>query len=396
MAIRLRFKIGLIFVVYVLNIQLFVYMGRRWNPSLEAKSRAVTVRENQVLGTRIRKIERGNVTFTLSKRANTSSTLNSAALTPRVLKFMDLNPRPNGPFIFNFDGCEFSRCAMTSRPEEVDVMMINGAKMKDVTLPPRPAGQIWLLYSKEPVNDGRFLHLKNANFYKKVNWTRTYRKGSTFWSPYGILVEKSKPPAKDYGTIYQRKKYDVAWFVGHCQTRSNREAYVGRMMPHVDIHIYGACGNRSCGSRGYAMGGLKDACLGLLSKSYKFYLSFENSLCSEYVTEKFFNMFDDIDVVPVVRGGADYDGLFPKGTFINSKHFDSPESLAKHLHRLSRDKEAYISLLSKKNRYKATFPNVSLACQLCKAAHTRSPSQVYDDIYAWLTAPGNCHDPNDL
>jgi hypothetical protein len=38
---------------------------------------------------------------------------------------------------------------------------------------------------------------------------------------------------------------------------------------------------------------------------YYFYLAFENSLCKDYITEKFFDAMSR-DVVPVVRGGGDY------------------------------------------------------------------------------------------
>jgi alpha-1,3-fucosyltransferase len=44
----------------------------------------------------------------------------------------------------------------------------------------------------------------------------------------------------------------------------------------------------------------------MLDKGYKFYLSFENSLCSDYVTEKFWKILN-FNIVPIVLGGANYE-----------------------------------------------------------------------------------------
>ena len=38
-------------------------------------------------------------------------------------------------------------------------------------------------------------------------------------------------------------------------------------------------------------------------KDYKFYLAFENSLCVDYLTEKFYKGFPH-EVIPVVRGAS--------------------------------------------------------------------------------------------
>jgi hypothetical protein len=57
----------------------------------------------------------------------------------------------------------------------------------------------------------------------------------------------------------------------------------------LKIDIYGKCGDLKVPKKhendtqdsGY-----------LIVKKYKFYLSFENSLCTEYITEKFFNAME--------------------------------------------------------------------------------------------------------
>jgi len=44
----------------------------------------------------------------------------------------------------------------------------------------------------------------------------------------------------------------------------------------------------------------------MIFSQYKFYLAFENSLCTDYITEKFYQTLNR-DIIPVVMGGGQYD-----------------------------------------------------------------------------------------
>ena len=46
-------------------------------------------------------------------------------------------------------------------------------------------------------------------------------------------------------------------------------------------------------------------CFGKVAEQYWFYLAFENSICNDYISEKFWRSLD-LKTVPVVMGGGNY------------------------------------------------------------------------------------------
>ena len=78
-------------------------------------------------------------------------------------------------------------------------------------------------------------------------------------------------------------------------------------------------------------------CLKMLDTSYKvtvclfvssqfsllqFYLALENSLCTDYITEKFWKVLD-YNVIPVVLNGANMSNIAPKHSYIDFKDFNN-------------------------------------------------------------------------
>jgi alpha-1,3-fucosyltransferase len=69
-------------------------------------------------------------------------------------------------------------------------------------------------------------------------------------------------------------------------------------------------------------------CYDMLESTYKFYLSFENAICPDYVTEKIFqNSGSRHSPGPVVYGGADYCQHAPPHLYIDARKF-KPKDLA--------------------------------------------------------------------
>ena len=82
------------------------------------------------------------------------------------------------------------------------------------------------------------------------------------------------------------------WFVSHCETPSKREEFAKDLSKHISIDIFGECSSEFKSSKTDPCKNIKDSTLSnecniQMFNSYKFYLAFENSLCDEYVTEKY-------------------------------------------------------------------------------------------------------------
>ena len=188
---------------------------------------------------------------------------------------------PTGQTVFMDQQCLVNQCHVTTnRANKADAVLIQNS-MDGQALAKQP-GQIWILWLLEsPLNSISLQWLQD-----KINWTASYRPDSTIVTPYEKFVSFSNVhnlttiPARNYAT---GKNKLVAWFVSNCNTFNRRLQYAHELQRHINVDIYGTCGNMYCirDTRG-------GKCDKMLNKYYKFYLSFENSNCEYYITEKFF------------------------------------------------------------------------------------------------------------
>ncbi len=122
----------------------------------------------------------------------------------------------------------------------------------------------------------------------------------------------------------------------------------------VKVDIYGSCGMKC------PVGNCRD----FLYKKYLFVFAGENSMCKDYITEKFFLAIKN-DVVPIVLGGGDYEKHVPKSGFINALDFPNPGKLGEYLSYLKSNKTAYNEFFKWKQH--VTFQNepANLICSMC-------------------------------
>ncbi len=136
-----------------------------------------------------------------------------------------------------------------------------------------------------------------------------------------------------------------------------------------------------------------DNCSLALDRDYKFYLSFENSLCDHYATEKFFMRMKQ-NILPVVLGGSDYSKIAPPHSYINALNFDSPAELGRFLSNLARDDEKYVSYFWWKSHYKVRIDQSGRAksfCKMCEMLNNENePEKIYSDMSQWWVSGSHC------
>ncbi|CAH8552873.1 unnamed protein product [Schistosoma turkestanicum] len=275
----------------------------------------------------------------------------------------------------NFSFCYASDCELTfnkSRWSEADVVILTDQRYP---VGPRPPNQLWFVFVHEPPPI-----IKIANgLENKVNYTITYRMDSTIYFPYRSYVPlnashgpdtKYKLPSRNYAT---GKSKMAAWFVSNCKATSPRQIYVKELSRYIEVDVYGACGTMNCSKNSEA------ECFALLKSQYKFYLSFENSLCPDYITEKFFINALSNNAVPVVMGASieEYKRVAPSHSFIHVDQFQSPAELAKYLKYLDRNETAYNEYFSWRDHGIINAWTPKPQCVICLLAHTADILEPY-------------------
>ena len=231
---------------------------------------------------------------------------------------------------------------------------------------------------------------KTAAWRNTLNWTMTYTLDADIVFPYGIL-EKRTPPHRNYSLVFQTKTKMAAWLVSNCNTHSRREAYVKQLKQYgVEVDIFGGCsgGNRVDG----------DETRRMINTSYMFYLAFENSLCTDYITEKFFVNFN-LDVITVVRGGGNYSKLLPSDAFMNTADFHSVKALADQMLLVSKSEQVFTQYLREKDHFVGSVKLTDRSRNMCELCRKLNFLETNKNMYTNLVDKihtRTCHEPSDI
>ncbi|XP_057368457.1 alpha-(1,3)-fucosyltransferase C-like [Daphnia carinata] len=299
-------------------------------------------------------------------------------------------------------GCQITNCIATndrSLFSQSDGVIIHAGDYQERDLPThRLPHQRFIMLLFETLPGGHQLpFFSRPHFY---NWTMTHRRDSDIYlsKSYGALRRRRNaetinqlPPklkpgqtlpkprdlfTRTYPELANRTKL-IAWFNSHCPTHSQREDYVKRLAEFIPVDIYGKCGTLEC------LPYNDPRCDTRILVNYRFYLAAENSLCPDYVTEKFYRALMN-DIVPVVFGGADYSQYAPPNSYVNIADFQSPKELAEYLMLLAKNDALYNKYFDWKKDYEVIRKPLNGWCDLCEKLNDPTvESKSYESVAKW-------------
>ena len=257
---------------------------------------------------------------------------------------------------FKNHNCPVTNCEITTdrrRLKESNIIVFHMQNRIDRYPEYRHPDQEWVFFLYEsPKHSNSFIELNgifntSATYLLKSDYTSIYY--SSFEWGYNSFYDENK----DFSS---NKSGFAAAIISNCDDNSRRLDYIKELQKYISVHIYGKCG-KPCPV---------ENCREFISKRYKFLLAFENSVCKDYITEKFFNTLQ-YDIIPVVYGGGSYEKHVPPSGFINELKYDSLEDLANYLKYVDSNKTAYNSYFKWKKYllYDQKATSRGVFCEMC-------------------------------
>ncbi|KAK2143751.1 hypothetical protein LSH36_816g00037 [Paralvinella palmiformis] len=285
-----------------------------------------------------------------------------------------------GRSLFQRKYCKHTNCILTndhSRLKEADVLLFyfgDGPNWPKIRYPQ----QYYAHFIHEAPGKRRTRTFLDK-YEGKINLTINFRHDADVYVPYNTFFRRlTSIPYKPRVPLAMKTKMAV-WPVSHCKTSSQREDYVKELSKYIDVDIFGACGPYKCKRS------KTHDCLNQWEKTYKFYLSFENNICDDYITEKLFKTLDN-EIIPIVLGGGNYTNDAPPHSVINVLDFSSPKSLADYLIELGKNETRYYDYFKWKSDYEMANIYSIMMCRLCDGLHEgrfphRPASRHYADYW---------------
>ncbi|KAK5986086.1 Fucosyl transferase [Trichostrongylus colubriformis] len=246
-----------------------------------------------------------------------------------------------------------------------------------------------------PMNSG--LHAVPLNFF---NWTATYLLSSDVvfkYGPYFLPAKTAEEKGFKFSDFhvdlsFPKKKSGILGFISNCNTTSKRELALKELSKYITVTIGGKCALDRANVNLCPVG---EDCMKLYN-DYPFYLAVENSVCKDYVTEKYWDKLM-VPSIPIVMKRKTFESITtPPLSFIAMDDYASPKDMAEHLIRLQSDKEAYAEYFAwRKGGWTLAPWNApgyrNGYCRLCERLWEENQEpKVIPDVWTWFKTESQC------
>ncbi|KAH9258012.1 hypothetical protein BASA81_003575 [Batrachochytrium salamandrivorans] len=143
-------------------------------------------------------------------------------------------------------------------------------------------------------------------------------------------------PIHEFSIPFGDRPHFALSIISLCSASSLRKIYLTHLTDYLGkkrVHQYGKCGNLKLPPPPVTNA------IQVIAQ-YKFFLAFENSLLTNYISEKLLTVLT-MPLIPVYRGGLPSLNITRKKSFIDVSDFASPKQLAIYLLRLDANPDEY-------------------------------------------------------
>ncbi|ETN83105.1 fucosyl transferase [Necator americanus] len=255
----------------------------------------------------------------------------------------------------DFSDCKgFSdRCIVTSNKSlapVADAVVFHARDIPNAPLPEpylrRPHQRYVFLTMETPSNSGRHavpcsfkLPSIITNFF---NWTATYLLSSDVVFKYGLFYLSAKEAElKGFKFVnfhidesaLIKKKSGIFGIISNCKTLAGRELAIKELSRYINVTIGGKCAMNENYLNLCPSG---NSCSELYEQ-YPFYFAVENSVCKDYVTEKYWDRTSFASIPIVMRRKIYESSNMPPHSFIAMDDYNSPKEMAENLRKIESD-----------------------------------------------------------
>ncbi|XP_029964785.1 alpha-(1,3)-fucosyltransferase 4-like [Salarias fasciatus] len=289
---------------------------------------------------------------------------------------------------FRISGCTITGDRSMYNKADAVVMrhrLVNVAETSPLPPEPRPPAQKWIWFEMESPSHA-FRLWKYEGIY---NLTLNFREDADIFVTLGYLIPNvllHKIPQTRFAyrlnSSWNPRPGFVAWVVSHWEDHLERVHFYKLLKEYIKIDLFGRAGNRTLPKGKYNV--VK------MLRRYRFYLAFENSQHTDYITEKLWNAVRG-GAIPVVLGPSrkNYERFLPPEAFIHVDDFPTVQELALYLLKV-KDSPALIQMhLSWRKDYSVyvTFMWSEFYCRACKVVRMRKGKiDVVKNLTAWYTS----------